>query len=424
MSEDLRGTGPRDRRDQPPVLLHVTTIPMTLTFLKGQVGYMKDRGFRVHVVSSSGPDLTRFASEEQVPVSSVDMERRITPIRDLRAMLGMWRVLRRVRPTIVHAHTPKAGMLGMITATLTRVPARIYHMRGLPLLGATGLRRWLLWWSERVSCSLAHRVLCVSPSIQEVAVRQGLVPADKLKVLGKGSGNGVDARGRFDPDRLGPSSRTATRSRLGIPPSALVIGFVGRLVRDKGIVELAAAWKVLRDRHPKAHLLLVGPFEPQDPVPPDIRESLQRDARVHLTGLDWDTPPLYAAMDVVVLPTFREGFPNVPLEAAAMGLPVVATRVPGCVDAVVEGVTGALVEPGDPRALTVAIERYLRDPGIRQRHGAAGQERVRREFRPEVIWEGVHREYLRLLEARGEPRPDAALVDGRTEETTTHGTAA
>jgi lipopolysaccharide/colanic/teichoic acid biosynthesis glycosyltransferase/glycosyltransferase involved in cell wall biosynthesis len=385
-------------RAEPPFrLLHITTVPMSLGFLRGQVQFMEERGFRFHALCSPGADLDEFGRRHGVPVFGVEMPRSITPLRDLAAVRRIVRVIQRVRPHIVHAHTPKGGLLGMIAAALTGVPVRIYHMRGLPLMGAAGPKRRLLRWTERLSCALAHRVFCVSNSLRDVALGEGLCPPEKITVLAGGSGQGVDADGRFNPDRLGGPARAEARARLGIPAGAPVIGFVGRLVRDKGIVELTDAWRRLRAEFPDAHLLLVGPFEPQDPIPAEVVAFLQNDPRVHLTGMDWDTPPLLAAMDLLVLPTYREGFPNAPLEAAAMRLPVVATRIPGCVDAVAEGITGTLVPPSDAAALTTAIRAYLEDPDLRCRHGNAGRERVLREFRQEVIREAVHREYGELL---------------------------
>jgi glycosyltransferase involved in cell wall biosynthesis len=382
-------------------LLHVTTVPMSLVFLKGQVGFMKASGFDVAAVSSPGPDLDAFAEAQGVAVHAVEMPRSITPVHDVGAVARLRAVIRALRPDVVHAHTPKGGLLGMIAATLAGVPVRVYHMRGLPMMTATGTRRRLLAATERVACRLAHSVICVSHSLREVAVAEGLCPPGKIRVLLGGSGNGVDASGRFDPARLDPSARADTRRTLGIPDDAVVVGFVGRLVRDKGIVELAAAWRDVREACPAAHLLLVGPFEPQDPVPADVEAALRDDPRVHLAGMDWNTPPLYAAMDVVTLPTYREGFPNVPLEAAAMGLPVVATRVPGCVDAVADGVTGALVPAQDATALAAAILPYVRDRALRAQHGAAGRARVLREFRQEALWEALRGEYERLLTERG-----------------------
>lgn len=399
-----------------PTILHVATVPMSLVFLRGQVGYMKERGFDVYALSSPGPELEAFGVREKIRVRAVEMPRRITPGRDLIAVASILRELSRVRPTIVHAHTPKGGLLGMIAATCAGVPVRIYHMRGLPMMTATGTRRWLLFATEWVACRFAHRVLCVSHSVREVAVAEGLCQPEKIRVLLGGSGNGVDAGERFCPDRLDKRARELTRQRFAIPESAVVVGFVGRLVRDKGIVELTEAWQRVREECPNAHLLLVGPFEPRDPVPGEIEARLREDPRIHLVGENWDTPPLYAAMDVVVLPTHREGFPNVPLEAAAMRLPVVATRIPGCVDAVVDGRTGTIVPPRDAAALVDALRAYVEDEALRRRHGENGRSRVLRDFRQETLWEALRAEYESLFAEHVRGSADAlsprALHDG------------
>jgi glycosyltransferase involved in cell wall biosynthesis len=380
-----------------PGLLHITTVSMSLTFLQGQVQFMRERGFHVEALCSPGPETAGFEQNEGVHVHTVEMPRRITPWQDLEAVRNIVAVIRQTHPTIVHAHTPKGGLLGMIAAFVARVPVRIYHMRGLPLMGASGSKKAILWLTEWLACRLAHRVLCVSHSLREVAIGQGICPPDKIRVMAGGSGQGVDAMGRFNPANLPNGIRAEVRLRFGIPEDAVVIGFVGRLVRDKGIVELATAWADLRQRYPSAHLLMVGPFEPQDPIPASIRETLEADNRVHLAGMDWNTPPLFSAMDIVALPTYREGFPNVPLEAAAMRLPVVATRIPGCIDAVVDGVTGTLVAPRDPEALRDALGRYLSGEQLRAEHGRAGSDRVIREFRQEVIWEAIADEYHALM---------------------------
>lgn len=398
------------------VILHITTVPMSLVFLRGQAAYMRERGLSMHALSSPGPDLDAFAWTERVPVHRVRMIRRITPLRDLRAVAGIWRAIREVEPLLVHAHTPKGGLLGMIAATLGRVPVRVYQMRGLPFATASGLKRELLRWTEKLACTMADEVLCNSHSLRDMAIAERICGIDKIKVLVSGSGNGVDASERFHPGRLGKEARAKARGRWGIPPTATVVGFVGRVVRDKGVVELIGAWRLLRDRHPELHLVIVGPFEPEDPLPGDVLEILHRDPRVHLTGMDWDTPPLYAAMDLVVLPTYREGFPNVPLEAAAMGLPVVATRVPGCVDAVEDGKTGMLVPPRDVEALAEAIRRYVEDPTVRRRHGEAGRLRVLAEFSQERIWEALYSEYRDLLARRrrgGQPSSSGLSANKR-----------
>ncbi len=381
----------------PAAVVHVVTVPVSLdTQLGGQLSYMRGRGYDVHVITSPGPELAAFAEREGVPAEAIPMRRAITPMKDLVALYRLWRSLRRIRPQIVHSHTPKGGLLGMIAATLARTPVRIYHLRGLPFVTATGLRRRLLRSTEWVSCALAHRVIAISHSTQSTAVEEGLSRPDKIGVL-LGGGNGVDAAVRFKPQPA--SVRSEIRGQLQIPEDALVIGFVGRLARDKGIVELAAAWKQLRERDPRLHLLLVG-WNELEPGLAEMGAALQADPRVRLTGPRSDVPRLYAAMDVVALPTYREGFPNVAVEAAAMALPLVATSIPGCVDAVQDGVTGTLVPVADAGALRVALERYIADPALRSRHGQAGRRRVLQDFRREAIWEAIDAEYQRLLEAR------------------------
>jgi glycosyltransferase involved in cell wall biosynthesis len=395
--------GPRPAGVEPVPVVHVTTVSAALFFLCGQASFMRRAGIALHAMSSPsssvGGSLAAFGDQERVPVHPVEMARRITPLRDLVALWRMWRVLRRVRPAVVDAHTPKGGLLGMLAAVLARVPVRVYHLHGLPFVTATGLRRQLLRLAERVSCRLAHRVLAVSHSIRALAVAEGFCPPEKIAVLHGGTVNGVDATGRFRPD---PAARESARGERGIPADGLVVGFVGRLARDKGIVELAGAWARLRHDE-RLHLLLVGPLDASDEVPAHVLAALRADPRVHLEGAVADPVRLYAAMDVVALPTYREGFPQVALEAAAMALPIVGTDVPGCVDAVTSD-TGTLVPPRDVPALAAALRRYVADAALRERHGAAARRRVLAEFRQDALWEALAAEYRALLASRSPSR--------------------
>lgn len=382
----------------PPMvtLVHITTVPVTLwSFFRGQAAFLRDRGISVSAVSAPGVYLDQFGADERVPVYPVQMDRRIQPLRDVVTLGRMVRLLARLRPDIVHTHTPKGGLIGMIAARVCRVPIRIYHIHGLPFVTARGRRRWVLRVSEWISCWCAHQVFCVSPSIRDVAVSERLCPAGKIVVPALGSFSGVDAQVQFDPGRFGVAVRAAARRALGIGPRDVVVGFVGRIVRDKGVVELALAWHSLGG--PGVCLVLVGSIETEDRVSDQVMTELRSDPRVRFLAHVDDPAPLYAVMDIVVLPTHREGFPVVPLEAAAMALPIVATRIPGCVDAIMDGVTGTLVSVGDPAALEAALRSYIDDDRLRERHGTAARQRVLQNYRPEDVWQATYDLYHKLM---------------------------
>lgn len=375
-----------------PKLVHITTVPQSLGFVAGQIDWLKTRGWEVHAISSPGDLLDRFGAKHDIPVYGVPMARAITPLADMRSVGEVARLLTRIAPDIVHSHTPKGGMIGMMAARAAGVPNKVYHMRGLLTLTATGKRKALLAAAETMTCGLADVVICQSHSLRQNAIEEELVEPNRSTVLLSGS-NGVDSE-RFNAKNF---DRAALRESFNIPQDAQIAGFVGRLVGDKGIVELAEAWSRVSTRLPNAHLLIIGPFEERDPVPDRIRKRLEEDPRVHLIGFVHDPAPFYAMMDVFVLPSYREGFPNAPLEAAAMGLPVIATDVVGCVDAVQHGVTGTLVPPRDTQLLEFALEDYLDDPELRRAHGEAGRARVIRDFAPEKIWEAGLQLYQSLL---------------------------
>lgn len=399
-------------RSSSPRVVHIVNTTMMLGFFTGQAGFFRAHGFVLEAVSSPGEGLAEFGRREGIAVHAVKMGRTITPLRDMATVYGLWRLLRRVRPAIVHAHTPKGGLLGMAAAWLARSPVRIYHVHGLPLLTAGGVKRVLLRLSDRVTGRFAHRVLCVGPSVERAALDEGLFPREKVRVLARGTINGVDSAARFNPAVVGREAGLRVRTAWGIPAGARVLGFVGRAIRAKGLVELAAAWRVLREKYPDLRLIVVGPFEPHDPIPEGVRECLASDPRVHLVGWVTDPAAYYAAIDVLALPTYREGFPYTLLEAASMGLPVVATMVPGCTDAVEDDVTGKLVPPRDADALAGAVAAYLEDPSLRREHGRAARGRIVREFGQQEVWHALLEEYRELLATRlgAACAPDARVV--------------
>jgi glycosyltransferase involved in cell wall biosynthesis len=240
-------------------------------------------------------------------------------------------------------------------------------LRGLKLETATGIKRRILLATERAASACANVVLCNSESMRAEAIALGVAPPEKLLLLGDGSTNGVNVR-RFSP---GPSSM---RAQLGIPRRAPVVGFVGRLTRDKGVPELIEAFDTILQREPDAHLLLVGWFDrAEDALAPHVCERIASHPRILCTGFVADTAPYYRAMDVMVLPTWREGFPNVVLEAEATGIPVVTTLCTGPRDSVVPEVTGLLIPPGYPEAISEAVLSLLREPERRSRMGEAAR---------------------------------------------------
>jgi glycosyltransferase involved in cell wall biosynthesis len=350
------------------------THPQTCLNLRGRLRALRDAGFLVVLISSPGELAEQLAVEEGAVLYTIPMQRAIAPLADVVSLFRLIAALRRLRPALTEFSTPKAALLGNIAAFLCRVPSRVYLLRGLRLESCSGFRRCLLKAAEKLTAACAHAVVCNSDSLRRQVMALGLSRESKLKVIGSGSSNGVDVV-RFAP---GPETM---RAQLGIPADAPVLGFVGRLTRDKGIPELFVAFNRLLETMPSARLLLVGWFdESEDALSIYERARIQAHPRIIRTGFVSDPAPHYRAMDLLVLPTWREGFPNVVLEAAATGLPVVATLATGARDAVLPGVTGLLVPPGDPCALAEAVLTLMRHPLRRSAMGWAARRWVVSRF--------------------------------------------
>jgi glycosyltransferase involved in cell wall biosynthesis len=415
--KDAFTSNARPAAGKKPKLILVTTVALTLrSFFQGQITYLKNKGFEVIGVSSGGPDLEEFARREQLSVYAITMTRGISPFADLMAAVRLWMLFLKIRPVIVHGSTPKAGVLSMLAATLARVPVKIYTLHGVMTEIRRGPARSLLKLMEWIACALADQVFAVSRSVMGIVVSQRLCPQGKIKVLEHGSCNGIDAVNRFNPANLDENKKQALRSQICLDENIIVIGFVGRLVKDKGVVELATAWKRIRNAYTHSRLLTIGPAEQHNPVPNDILEQLDGDDRV--TMLDFvandEMPNYYGIMNIVVIPSYREGFPYVVLEASAMGLPIVATRVTGCTDAVMDGVTGTLVPPRDIEAMVEAISLYIEDPGLRLKHGQEGRELVLAHFKPEPIWDALYAEYVLHMCRKGLSFPPVSKPKSKT----------
>jgi lipopolysaccharide/colanic/teichoic acid biosynthesis glycosyltransferase len=381
-------------------LLYVATSDRFWGFLEGQASYARARGFEIHAASSPGPALEDFAARERAAAWPVPMTRGLTPLRDLAALRRLCRLVRELGPAVVHAHTPKAGLLGMVAARWGRVPVRVYTLHGLVWQTRRGWRRRLLVALERLACRLSTQVLAVSASVRQRAIEAGLSPPGKIAVPGPGgSANGLDFQ-RFDPAGV----RAAPRC------GPVVLGYAGRLTPDKGIAELSQAWQILRGRFPDLHLLVAGEPEPHDPLPAGVLAGLRCDPRVHWTGWVDNMPEEYLAMDICVLPSRREGLPYAAMEAAAMERPVAGFAVDGVRDAVEDGGTGLLAPPGSPAALAGAIARLVEDPALRARLGREARRRALALWAREPLWESICAHY-RAAPRLGWKRPlDAAAA--------------
>ena len=359
--------GERSHTSQRPHIVVGITASQSCLILGGRLRTLREAGFRVTLVSGPGELLTRTAAEEGVESIAVPMRREMAPVSDLWSLMRLCWLLYRLKPQITEFSTPKAGLLGSVAAMLCGVPSRVYLLRGLKLETSTGVKRRILLAAERLASACSHAVLCNSESLRNIALALRVAPASKLHMLGSGSSNGVDVE-HFSP---GPGS---LRARLGLPSDAPVVGFVGRLTRDKGLPELVEAFDAIMAAKPLAHLLLVGWFDAaEDALDRDLRARIKNHPRIHMTGYVADTAPYYRVMDVMVLPTWREGFPNVVLEAAASGIPVVTTLCTGSRDTVVPEVTGLLIPPGYPAAISEAVLQLLRNHARRCRMGMAAR---------------------------------------------------
>jgi glycosyltransferase involved in cell wall biosynthesis len=390
----------------PPTVVHVTTVDMSLELLLGpQLEAIAASGYRVVGASAPGPHVDALARRgiEHVPLAHAT--RAMAPAEDARALVELVGLFRRVRPAIVHTHTPKPGIYGRLAARFARVPIVVNTVHGLYALPEDPWpKRAVVYGLERLAATCSDAELLVSPE-DLTTLRRLRVPADRLTVIG----NGIDLE-RFDPRTVTPDDRAAARRELGATgDDDVVVGLVGRLVREKGYPEVFEAAARLRPLFPGLRIAVVGPDEPDkaDGLTAADRQVAER-AGVRFLGARDDVVRLYAGMDIHVLASHREGFPLSPMEAAAMGIPVVATDIRGCRQAVEDSVTGLLVPPRVPDALAGAIARLATDPGERRRLGQAARRRAQDAFDHRRSIDLILATYERLLARAGHPVP--ALV--------------
>lgn len=354
------------------------THSRSLGLMSGVPRMLRDEGWDVHVVANHGPELEQLACDG-VTIHSIPMTREPSFVRDWRALLRWRSLLRSLRPDAVIAGTPKAGLLGMFAAFLTGTSNRIYHLRGLRLETVSGVRRAMLWAVEWLAMAASTEVLAVSSSLRERVVKLRLASPSKLAVVGRGSSNGVDV------NRFVPGKRDLRLAQtLGIDASLPIVGFVGRLSKDKGIEELASASTSLQEGGVEHQLLVLGDVEDEGWAV-CLAKLRNGGVRVVSPGRIDDVRPYYRLMTVFCLPTHREGFPNVVLEAAASGKCTVTTDATGARDSVIHNETGLLVPCKDPAALTAALRTVLTDSATRVRFELAARAMVEQHFSREVV---------------------------------------
>ncbi|MBC1936765.1 glycosyltransferase family 4 protein [Listeria grandensis] len=369
-------------------LLMGVTSSISLQLLRGQLEYFSKQGYDVHLICSPSGEIDQMLPEN-ITVHNVRMTREISPFSDLLSLLRIIMIYLKVRPDITNVSTPKASLLCMIAAFLTRTPTRIYSVIGLRFETCTGKKRKLLHFIEKLVCKLSTTCLAVSPSLKEVLVEERLASREKIRVLGSGSYNGLDLA-EFQLD----AAEVARLKKRYVPDNQhKVIGYVGRLTKDKGIDDLVAAFTELAAEHTNLKLLLVGDFEAGDMVSPLTQKRIEEHPHIVKTGFVPKTASYYRLMDVFILPTYREGFGNVILEAAAANVPVITTNVTGAKDAIIPNETGLLVEAGHIADMKKALMTLLEDNELAEKLSENGRMRVGREFRSEIIWQQLDKVY-------------------------------
>lgn len=339
-------------------LVRTCTVAQSVGFFDGMVPDLQAQGYDIIAISSDGQPLRDLASKGVRPIP-LHMERHISPVNDLKSLWRMYRILRRERPQIVHSMTPKAGLITMMAAFMARVPNRIHTFTGLLFPTATGLKRRILMATDAITCACATHVIPEGQGVKNDLLNNHITRKD-IQVLGHGNCRGID------PDRFDPQlSEVKSQSQPLRHPGKFNFIFIGRIVGDKGINELAQAFTRLYALRPDANLTLVGPYEDDlDPVTPETRHIIDTCPAIQAVGPQQDVRPWLAAADALVFPSYREGFPNVVIEAGAMGLPSIVTDINGSREIIINGENGLIIPPRDSDALLQAMRRLMDNPDM------------------------------------------------------------
>lgn len=372
-------------------VLHVVNIYFVLPFFIGdQFKYFRDKGYNMNVACSESPYLKDYAKDKGFDYIETPINRSISIKDDLLSVWKISRYIKKKKIDIIVGHTPKGGLLAMLAGIICKVPKRIYFRHGIVYETSSGFKRAILKTVDRIASLCATKIVCVSPSVLQRSIEDRLAPVNKQIILGKGTCNGVDTINRFNPSKIDNAKVNDLRKKHDISDCDFVIGYSGRLVRDKGIIELIAAFEKLKDAR-NCKLLLVGMFEDRDSLPEDIKSHILADKRIIYTGFINDGMEYYySLMDVYVLASYREGFPTGVLEAQAMEKPVITTHATGCCDSIVDGITG-LFTSHDVNDIAEKINAIRLHNGI---DGKRGRKWVSESFDSRIVWKEIEKLYI------------------------------
>jgi len=342
-------------------LVRITTVPSSLNkLLEGQLNFM-NKYYDVIAVSSNRENLEKIGKKEGVKTFSVEMTREITPVQDLIALFKLYKFLKREKPFIVHTHTPKAGIIGMLAAKLTNIPVRLHTVAGLPLLETKGIKRKILNFVEKFTYLCATRVYPNSHGLMTIILKEKFTKKSKLKVLGNGSSNGIDL-GYFSLNNISEKTKNLFKEKYSITKDDFVFIFVGRIVKDKGINELVEAFCKLNRTFTNIKLLLVGSLEEDlDPISLASKKIIKNNKNIIMTGYQNDVRPFFAISNTLVFPSYREGFPNVVMQAGAMSLPSIVTNINGCNEIIEQDVNGSIIKVKNVEDLYSNMKKFYKD---------------------------------------------------------------
>ncbi|MBK7124107.1 MAG: glycosyltransferase family 4 protein [Chitinophagaceae bacterium] len=379
-------------------LIRITTVPMALRYLlPGQMRFMAANGFDVLMISADGKELADVIENEQCPHMIVPMTRKITPLQDLKCLYRLIKIFRKEKPDIVHTHTPKAGLLGMLAAKFSGVKTRIHTVAGLPLMAETGFKYHLLIFIEKLTYAAASKVWPNSYSLLQFITEKKLCKPAKLHIIAKGSTNGININ-RFNEAALDENGVREIKQQVNFSDDHTYLLCIGRLVKDKGIVELVYVFTLLQQHNNNLHLILVGEFEAGlDPLPERTLQEIKTNP--FITHINWSNRVEYFMhiADLFVFPSHREGFPNVLLQAGAMGLPVICSHITGNIDIVTNNETGLIFEKGNEQQMLKHLQYALEHPQQMQMMAQQLQQVINKNYRQENIWQNMLQAYKSLV---------------------------